>query len=57
MMSIFHMSNVVFTIGSVFIGVLATLWGARWAVVAMGTAGALSMIAIQLALPRARHIR
>ncbi len=57
MMSIFHMSNVVFTIGSVFIGVLATLWGARWAVAAMGTAGALSMIAIQLALPRARHIR
>jgi MFS family permease len=57
MMSIFHMSNVVFTIGSMLIGVLATLWGARWAVVAMGTAGALSMIAIQLALPRARHIR
>ena len=56
-MSIFHMSNVVLTLGSLLIGALATLWGSRWAVALMGAAGALSMIAIHVALPRARHIR
>ena len=57
MMSIFHMSNVVLTVGSIIIGAVAALWGARWAVALMGAAGALSMFAIHLALPRARHIR
>jgi MFS family permease len=56
-MSIFHMSNVVLTVGSIFIGTLASLWGARWAVALMGLAGALAMIAIHLTLPGARHIR
>jgi MFS family permease len=56
-MSIFHMSNVVFTVGSMLIGALATLWGARWAVAWMGLAGALAMLAIHVTLPRARHIR
>ena len=37
-----------------FVGRLA---GARWAVALMGAAGALSMVAIHLALPRARFIR
>ncbi|MEX0804399.1 MAG: MFS transporter [Candidatus Binatia bacterium] len=56
-MSIFHMSNVVMTLGSMLIGVLATLLGARFAVAMMGTAGALAMVLIHVALPRARHIR
>jgi MFS family permease len=56
-MSIFHMSNVVLTAGSVLIGALATLWGARWAVALMGMAGALAMLAMHLTLPRARDIR
>ena len=56
-MSIFHMSNVVMTLGSMFIGALATLLGARFAVAMMGTAGALAMVLIHVALPRAQHIR
>jgi MFS family permease len=56
-MSLFHMSNVVMTIGSMLIGGLATLSGTRAAVAIMGAAGALAMLAIHLALPRARHIR
>lgn len=55
--AIFHMSQVVMTVGSMLVGALAALWGARWAVVAMGAAGSLAMIAIYAALPRARHIR
>jgi len=57
MMSIFHLSNVVFTVGSMFIGVLATLWGAQWAVALMSAAGALAMVAIHVTIPSARHIR
>jgi predicted MFS family arabinose efflux permease len=56
-MSVFHMSNVVMTVGSMLIGALATLSGTRAAVALMGAAGALAMLAIHLALPRARHIR
>jgi MFS family permease len=56
-MSIFHMSNVVMTLGSMLIGALATLLGARFAVAMMGTAGALAMVLIHVALPRAQHIR
>lgn len=56
-MSIFHMSNVVLTVGSMLIGALATLWGGRWAVALMGVAGALATVAIHVTLPRARHIR
>lgn len=56
-MSVFHMSNVVMTVGSMFIGALATLVGTRLAVGLMGAAGTLAMMAIHLALPRARHIR
>lgn len=56
-MSIFHMSNVVLTVGSIIIGAMAALWGVAWAVALMGAAGAVSMFAIHLALPRARHIR
>jgi MFS family permease len=57
MTAIFHMSQVAMTVGSMLIGALATLWGAPWAVASMGAAGSLAMIAIYVALPRARHIR
>ena len=56
-MAVFHMSNAVLTLGSMLIGVLAVLLGARWAVASMGAAGALTMVAIYVALPRARLIR
>lgn len=56
-MAIFQMNQVVLTVGSMFIGGLSALAGARWAVASMSMAGALTMIAIYMALPRARHIR
>ena len=56
-MAIFQMSHVMLTVGSMIIGLLAGLVGARWAVALMGAAGAFSMVAIHLALPRARFIR
>jgi predicted MFS family arabinose efflux permease len=56
-MAVFQMSHVVLTLGSMLIGVLAALVGARWAVALMGAAGALAIVAIHIALPRARFIR
>jgi MFS family permease len=56
-MAIFHMSSVVLTLGSMLAGTLATLVGARWAVASMGATGALLMVTIGVALPRARLIR
>jgi MFS family permease len=56
-MAIFHMSSVVMTLGSMLAGTLAALVGARWAVAAMGAAGALLTIMIGVAQPRARRIR
>jgi MFS family permease len=56
-MAIFHMSSVVMTLGSTLAGTLAALVGARWAVASMGVAGALLMVTIAVALPRARLIR
>jgi len=56
-MAIFHMSSVVFTLGSMLVGTLAALVGARWAVASMGAAGALIMVMIGVALPHARRIR
>jgi MFS family permease len=56
-MAIFHMSSVVMTLGSMLAGTLAALAGARWAAAAMGTAGALTIVTIAVALPRARRIR
>jgi MFS family permease len=55
--ALFHMGQVVMTLGSMFLGALAALWGTQWAVASMGAAGALAMLAIQLILPRTRHIR
>jgi predicted MFS family arabinose efflux permease len=56
-MAIFNMSQVVMMAGSILVGALSSLWGARLAVASMGAVGALIMIAIYVALPRARLIR
>jgi MFS family permease len=56
-MALFHMTEVVFTLGSLLAGTLAAFAGARWAAAAMGAAGALLTVAIGAALPRARRIR
>ena len=56
-MAIFHMSSVVWTLGSLLVGTLAALVGARWAAAAMGAMGALFMVMIAVALPGARRIR
>jgi len=56
-MALFNMNRVFITVGSMLIGVLSVLWGARWAVAAMGLAGALAMVVIFVAQPRARLIR
>ena len=56
-MAIFHMTHVVLLAGGIVIGALSSLVGAPWAAASMSIAGALSMIAIYVALPRARLIR
>ncbi len=55
--ALFHMGQVVMTLGSMVIGSLAALCGTEWAVVLMGASDALAMLAIHLALPRAWQIR
>jgi MFS family permease len=55
--AIFHMSQVILTIGSMLTGALSPLLGAPGAVAAMGAAGSLAMIGIFLAVPRAKLIR
>lgn len=55
--ALFHMGQVVMTVGSMLIGSLAALCGTEWAVALMGGAGALAMLAIHLALPGAWRIR
>ncbi len=56
-MALFQMSRVVMIVGSMFIGAFSALVGARFAVASMGVVGTLSMVALYLAMPRARHIR
>jgi MFS family permease len=56
-LALFHMGQVVMTLGSMIIGSLAALCGTQWAVVFMGAAGALAMLAIHVVLPRAWQIR
>ena len=55
--ALFHMGQVVMTVGSMLIGSLAAMLGTEWSVALMGSAGALMMVAIHLALPRAWRIR
>ena len=56
-MAIFHMSEVVVTLGSMLAGTLAALVGARWAAAAMGAVGAVLTVVIAAAAPYARRIR
>jgi MFS family permease len=56
-MAIFHMSSVLWTLGSMLVGTLAELVGARWAAASMGALGALCTVTIGAALPQARRIR
>jgi MFS family permease len=55
--ALFHMSQVVMTVGSMALGSLAAMLGTAWSVALMGSAGAISMLAIHIALPRAWRIR
>ncbi len=56
-MSLYHQTHFVHTMGSVLIGTLASLWGAQLAVGSMAAVGALSMVIIHVTIPRARLIR
>jgi predicted MFS family arabinose efflux permease len=55
--ALFHMSQVVMTVGSIAIGSLAAVCGTEWAVVLMAAAGTLAMVGIHLVLPQAWRIR
>ncbi len=55
--ALFHMSQVVATVGSMIIGALAAFSGAQWAVLLMGSAGVAAMVVIHILLPRAWQIR
>ena len=55
--AIFSMNQVLVTAGSMLIGALSLLLGARWAAASMGAVGALAMVVIYVTMPRARHIR
>ena len=55
--ALFHMSQVVMTVGSMAIGSLAAICGTEWAVILMATAGTLAMFGMHLALPQAWRIR
>jgi hypothetical protein len=56
-MSIFQLSNVVMTAGSMAVGALATLLGTQWSVELMAAAGVLAVLATYCAIPRAWRIR
>ena len=56
-MALYHMTHVILLAGGILIGALASWIGAQWATASMSIAGALSMLGIYLALPRARAIR
>ena len=56
-MAIFSMHQVLITAGSIVFGALAVVIGPRWAVAAMGAAGAISIVAVAVVLPKARYIR
>ena len=56
-MALYHMTHVILLVGGILIGALASWIGAQSATASMALAGALSMLWIYLALPRARAIR
>jgi predicted MFS family arabinose efflux permease len=55
--AIFHMTQVLLLVGGMLVGALSAVTGAPWAASAMSIAGTLCMVAIYLAVPRARDIR
>ncbi len=55
--ALFHMSQVVLTVGSMAIGWLAVLCSTEWAVALMSAAGLLAMLGMHIALPHAWRIR
>ena len=56
-MALFNMSRVLFMVGSMFLGLLSSLVGTRWAMGSMALVGSLTMLTIYVVLPRARLIR
>ena len=56
-MAVFHMTHVVLLVGGIFIGAFSSLVGAQWAAASMSIVGALAVMGISLAMPRARLIR
>jgi predicted MFS family arabinose efflux permease len=56
-MALFNMSKMVMIVGSMLVGTLSSLMGARWAVASMGATGALTMIMLFALMPEARRIR
>ena len=56
-MAIFHMTHVVLLVGGILIGAFSSIVGARWAVASMSIIGALAVLSICWAMPRARLIR
>jgi MFS family permease len=56
-LAIFNMNRVLVMGGSMIVGLLSSLVGARWAVASMGAAGTLTMILMYMVAPRARLIR
>jgi MFS family permease len=56
-MAIFHMTQVLLLLGGMLAGALSALFGAPWAIAAMGAVGTLCMIWLYMAAPRARAIR
>ena len=56
-MALFHQTHVILMAGGLIIGALASAIGAQWAAALMSIAGTLSMLALYLFSPQARHIR
>jgi len=56
-MALFSMHHVLITAGSVLLGSVAVLVGPRWAMALMGATGAISIVLVMAAMPKARHIR
>ena len=56
-MALFNMSQMLSTAGSMLIGLLAFVLGARVAVAVMGAVGALGIVVLVWLMPRARQIK
>lgn len=56
-MALFSMHQVLITAGSVLLGSLAVVMGPRWAMASMAAVGAVAIVMVMAAMPRARHIR